>query len=88
MIGMKLLRRLWEVGPFFQAHPRAEYSFSLQYLWADTWSSQEKLAREEVSCSCGSTVRVRSIAHVLSLELFGESLAISEMPFRPDLVWS
>ena len=86
MIGMKLLRRLWEVGPFFRHIRGQSIRFRCNICGRMAWSLQEKLAREEVSCSCGSTVRVRSIAHVLSLELFGESLAISEMPFRPDLV--
>jgi len=46
-----------------------------------------ELRREEVSCiHCGSTVRMRAIIHVLSMELFGESLAIQDFPARPDIV--
>lgn len=46
-----------------------------------------ELRREEVSCThCGSTVRMRAIIHVLSMELFGESLAIQDFPARPDIV--
>ena len=42
--------------------------------------------RELRSCKrCGSTVRMRSIVHVLSMELFGVSLALSELPKRSDL---
>jgi SAM-dependent methyltransferase len=48
---------------------------------------REKLRREQWSCvHCGSTVRFRSIVHVLSMELFGQSLPIAEFPHRPDLV--
>lgn len=46
----------------------------------------EELNREAPSCKgCGSTVRFRSIIHVLSIELFGESLALPDFPTRPDL---
>ncbi len=42
--------------------------------------------RETPSCrTCGSTVRMRSIVHALSLELFGECLALPDFPQRPDL---
>lgn len=44
------------------------------------------LLREEPSCpGCRSSVRTRSIVHLLSLELFGKSLPLSEFPARPDL---
>lgn len=45
-----------------------------------------ELKREEPSCLwCGSTVRMRAITHVLSMELFGKSLAIPDFPERPDI---
>ena len=45
-----------------------------------------ELEREEPSClGCGSTVRMRAITHVLSMELFGNSLAIPDFPERPDI---
>jgi GT2 family glycosyltransferase len=45
-----------------------------------------ELGRETSSCqNCGSTVRIRSIVHVLSMELFGQSLALSDFPVRPDM---
>lgn len=48
---------------------------------------RQRMAREEASCvHCGSTVRLRSVIHALSMELFGKSLSISEFPFRPDVV--
>jgi SAM-dependent methyltransferase len=41
------------------------------------------LGREEPSCpACGSTVRARALVRLLSLELFGDSLAIHEFPTR------
>lgn len=46
----------------------------------------ERFAREETSCPCNSTVRLRALVHVLSRELFGESYAIPDMPKRKDLV--
>jgi SAM-dependent methyltransferase len=45
-----------------------------------------ELAREEPSClRCGSTVRARSVIRVLSMELFGVSLPLSEFPMKPDI---
>ena len=45
-----------------------------------------KIGRETSSCSgCRSTVRMRSIIHLLSMELFGESMIISNMPPRPEI---
>jgi SAM-dependent methyltransferase len=45
-----------------------------------------ELDRELPSCpGCGSTVRWRSIIRTLSLELFGESLALPDFPHRPDI---
>jgi hypothetical protein len=43
------------------------------------------LDREKPSCSCGSTVRSRSIVHLLSTELFGKSIALPDFPERPDI---
>jgi SAM-dependent methyltransferase len=45
------------------------------------------LSRETPSCSaCGSTVRTRTIVHLLTCELFGRSVALPDMPHRPDLI--
>ena len=45
-----------------------------------------QLGREIPSCNrCGSTVRFRSIVHVLSLELFGESLSLPDFPVRKEI---
>ena len=46
----------------------------------------ENLQREEPSCpGCGSTVRMRSLVHILSMELFGKSLTIGDFPEKPDV---
>jgi SAM-dependent methyltransferase len=45
------------------------------------------LSRETPSCAkCGSTVRMRAIVHLLTGELFGRSIALPDLPYRPDLV--
>lgn len=45
-----------------------------------------ELGREDRSCTqCGSIVRWRSIVHVLSVELFGQSLALPDFPERQDI---
>jgi len=47
----------------------------------------ELLARETKSCAaCGSTVRFRTIAHLLVRELLGEELTLAEAPQRLDIV--
>ena len=43
--------------------------------------------REVVSCfSCHSTVRNRSVVHMVSMNLFGRSMPIAEFPVREDIV--
>lgn len=44
------------------------------------------ISREEATCHCGSSVRLRSLVHVLSQELFGKSLAAPDFPNRPDII--
>jgi len=39
-----------------------------------------QIGRETPSCRCGSTVRMRSIVHTLSVELFGRCMPIAEFP--------
>lgn len=44
------------------------------------------IGRETPSCAgCGSTVRMRSMVHCLSMCLFGQSLMIKDFPHRPDI---
>ncbi len=46
-----------------------------------------QLTRETPSCaSCGSTVRFRSIAHLLVRELIGEDRALPDLPESPHIV--
>ncbi|MBX3647268.1 MAG: methyltransferase domain-containing protein [Rhodocyclaceae bacterium] len=45
-----------------------------------------KLTREEPSCRCGSSVRLRAIIHLLTQGLFCKSLAIRDIPERHDIV--
>ncbi len=47
---------------------------------------ETRLNRELVSCVRGSSVRQRALIHVLSLELFGESLALPDFPHRTNLI--
>lgn len=53
------------------------------------WPSQviiANLGREISTCAtCGSTVRARSLIHLLSMALFGESMAIHEFPVQRDI---
>ena len=44
------------------------------------YNQLEKLATEPASCNCGSNVRLRALIHMLSLELFGQSLVLREFP--------
>lgn len=51
-----------------------------------TSNLRTRFTREEWTCyECGSTVRLRSVIHALSNELFGESLALPDFPHRPDI---
>jgi SAM-dependent methyltransferase len=39
-----------------------------------------EFATEPASCGCGSNVRLRALIHLLSMELFGQSLPLTEFP--------
>ncbi|MBI4808476.1 MAG: methyltransferase domain-containing protein [Nitrosomonadales bacterium] len=45
-----------------------------------------KITREQPTCRCGSSVRLRALVHVLSLGLFGVSRALPDFDRRPDIV--
>jgi len=51
----------------------------------DCETSVIELGRETPSCECGSTVRSRSIVHLLSESLFGSSMPLPDFPVRPEL---
>ena len=45
-----------------------------------------KLHRESISClNCGSSLRFRTVIHLLSVELFGKSISIPEFPVRRNI---
>ncbi len=47
---------------------------------------RDEIDRERPSCErCGSSVRYRSVVHVLSTALFGESIPLPSFPVRPDI---
>ena len=49
-------------------------------------SETEELGRETASCkTCKSTVRMREVAYLASVALFGTGLPIPNMPVRPQL---
>lgn len=43
------------------------------------------LGRETPTCTCLSTVRSRTIIHLLSTNLFGRSITLPDFPVRPDI---
>jgi SAM-dependent methyltransferase len=43
-------------------------------------NSIESFGTEPASCACGSNVRLRALIHLLSMELFGQSLVLQEFP--------
>lgn len=49
-------------------------------------AAKDRLGREQPSCRCGSTVRLRALVHVLSVRLFGNSLALQHFPLRPEII--
>jgi len=45
------------------------------------------IGREDASCSgCGSSVRLRAVVHLLTDEVFGESMPLSCIPERRDVI--
>lgn len=61
-------------------------SFKCNVCGNENVSLLADLSRETSSCMlCGSTVRMRAIVHVLSMELFGVSLVLKEFPEKKDI---
>lgn len=86
MNGLKFLKQVWEAFPL-SSHARGQkLCFRCNVCGRMSKEFPSRLTREDVTCRCGSTVRIRALTHVLSLELFGESLSIPDMPFRPDVI--
>ena len=66
--------------------PAEVVEFTCNVCGADIKVSAAVLGRELPSCDrCRSTVRMRAMMHVLSIELFGRSLAVDDFPARPEL---
>ena len=90
---LKFLRRvkgLLNRGVVMLKSPKIGECGSLYYrcniCGSECLSKMVELTREQPSChNCGATVRMRAIIHVLSMELFGESLAIPDFPTRLDI---
>jgi len=75
-----LARRRPEFGP-----ERADFRCNVCGGWCSVRATQ--LGREIASCRrCGSTVRTRAVAHLLTTELFGRGMALPDVPLRRDLV--
>ncbi len=76
-------RRLWLKFRFLSLFSNMEY-FRFRCNLCGQFSTSpliEICARESASCyHCGSSLRYRSIIHILSLELFGESLILQDFP--------
>jgi SAM-dependent methyltransferase len=45
-----------------------------------SYNNIESFGTEPASCACGSNVRLRALIHLLSMELFGQSLVLAEFP--------
>ena len=66
--------------------PDAPVVFQFNICDRENHADLHKLTRDDPSCSkCGSSVRLRSIVQILTTELFGCSLRISEIPRSPEL---
>ena len=82
----KRARRLLRVAPRIEPGREAT-SFRCNICNAHCRVEIEAISRETPSCYyCGSTVRFRAIVHLLTKELFGRSIALSDLPRRKDLV--
>jgi SAM-dependent methyltransferase len=46
----------------------------------------DQLTREEPTCRCGSTVRLRALMCMLSMEIFDRNLSVTDFPSRPDIL--
>lgn len=66
---------------------QAQIEFTCNVCSARNTCSRVRLSREDSSCpSCMSSVRMRAIVHLLSRQLFGESMPLFEFPVRKDII--
>jgi SAM-dependent methyltransferase len=82
------LRLWWRRPPNAAAQaPSATVAFRCNVCGADCRVPPAEISRETPSCHrCGSTVRFRAIAHLLTTELFGRSIALPDLARRKDIV--
>ena len=74
-----------DTAPVILKKPGGILSYQCNICGQDCETPMVDLDRQVPTCVCGSTVRNRSIVHLLSVALFGRSLALPDFPFRPDL---
>lgn len=80
-IAFALLRRLAR-----RAFHKKRIPFRCNVCAWDNERPVTDFGRETASCDrCGSTVRMRSVVHLVSMALFGRSIALPDFPDRPDL---
>jgi len=85
-IAAKLRARWWPRRRSTEDGSGAAIAFRCNICGGKCAAPAAELRRELPSCpGCGSTVRTRGIVHLLTTELFGESIALPEMPQRPDI---
>ena len=69
------------------AAPGEKVNFRCNVCGSACAAPMSALQREVASCRrCGSTVRTRTMVHLLTTELFGRSIALPELPIRRDIV--
>jgi len=67
--------------------PDAPVAFRCNLCGTHNVVPRAQLQRETPSCSrCGSTVRFRAMGHLLTTALFGEGIALVDLPTRKDIV--
>ncbi len=83
----ELLRQRGEPGAPPQADPSSTIPFQCNICGSHEVAPAEAFGRELASCgACGSTVRMRSIVHLVSLALWGRSIPLPEFPVDKSIV--
>src|SRR5438105_3536006 len=64
----------------------AMVAFRCNLCGADCRVASTAISREEASCRhCGSTLRMRAVAHLLTTELLGHGIALPDLKPRQDI---
>lgn len=78
--------RVSSSSPWWPCLSGARVEFTCNVCDSSCSVENAAIHREIQSCAgCGSTVRFRALVHILSTELFGQSLPLREFPLRRDL---